>query len=277
MTRDELDIAVEWARLEGWNPGAHDADVFWQTDPDGFLVLEKDGEMIGSGSTVSYNGEFGFMGFFIVRADMRNSGMGRDLWLARRDKLLSRLKPQAAIGMDGVFSMQSFYAKGGFEFSHRNLRMQTTGQNFDYDNSCVLPFSEKDFLDIEKIDRRCFGFARNVFLRNWLSMSESRTFVYRNTNECLGFGTIRCCHSGWKIGPLFAKTPEIANQLFRALNTVAIGEPVFLDTPEINLNAIELASQYKMTECFGCARMYYGSPPNLPYNDIYGVTTFELG
>lgn len=277
MTRDELDIAVEWARLEGWNPGLHDADVFWQTDPQGFLALERDGEMVGSGSIVSYDGEFGFMGFFIVRSDMRNEGLGRDLWLARRDKLLSRLKPGAAIGMDGVFSMQPFYAKGGFEFSHRNLRMQTTGQNLDYDKSCVMPFSEKDFLDIEKIDRRCFGFARNSFLKNWLSMPESTTFVYRNTNECLGFGTIRRCNSGWKIGPLFAKTSDIANQLFRALNTVAIGDSIFLDTPEINENAVGLASQYKMTECFGCARMYYGSPPNLPYNEIYGVTTFELG
>lgn len=277
MTRDELDIAVDWARQEGWNPGLYDADIFWQTDPNGFLALERDGEMIGSGSTVSYDGEFGFMGFFIVRSDMRNEGLGRDLWLARRDKLLSRLKPQAAIGMDGVFSMQPFYAKGGFKFSHRNLRMQTTGQNSDYDNLCVLPSSEKDFPDIEQMDRRCFGYARDRFLRNWLLMPESTTFIYRRRTEFLGFGTIRRCHLGWKIGPLFAKSPEVANQLFRALNTVAVGEPVFLDTPEVNENALELASRYKMTECFGCARMYYGSPPNLAYNEIYGVTTFELG
>ena len=31
MTRDELDVLVEWATREGWNPGLDDAQVFWAT------------------------------------------------------------------------------------------------------------------------------------------------------------------------------------------------------------------------------------------------------
>ena len=27
---------VEWAKTEGWNPGPHDAEVYWSTDPNGF-------------------------------------------------------------------------------------------------------------------------------------------------------------------------------------------------------------------------------------------------
>lgn len=37
MTREELDIAVEWAAREGWNPGVHDADAFYAADPNGFF------------------------------------------------------------------------------------------------------------------------------------------------------------------------------------------------------------------------------------------------
>ena len=29
---------MKWAEEEGWNPGPHDADVYWATDPDGFLL-----------------------------------------------------------------------------------------------------------------------------------------------------------------------------------------------------------------------------------------------
>lgn len=29
-------VLVHWARQEGWNPGPFDAEVFWNTDPDGF-------------------------------------------------------------------------------------------------------------------------------------------------------------------------------------------------------------------------------------------------
>jgi hypothetical protein len=28
---------------------------------------------------------------------------------------------------------------------------------------------------------------------------------------------------------------------------------------------------------FGCARMYLGPPPELPHQEIFGVTTLELG
>ncbi|MEZ8991383.1 hypothetical protein [Vibrio breoganii] len=38
MSRDEIDTAVEWAMLEGWNPGLHDAENYYTADPEGFLV-----------------------------------------------------------------------------------------------------------------------------------------------------------------------------------------------------------------------------------------------
>ena len=55
------------------------------------------------------------------------------------------------------------------------------------------------------------------------------------------------------------------------------GEKIYLDIPEINKNAAELAKKYNMIECFGCARMYYGGFPKMDYQKMYGVTTFELG
>ena len=36
MTRDELDMLVEWAAREGWNPGLDVPEVLWPTDPEGF-------------------------------------------------------------------------------------------------------------------------------------------------------------------------------------------------------------------------------------------------
>ena len=54
MTRDELDTLVEWAAREGWNPGLDDAEVFWATDPDGFVAAEIDGKLVGGGSIVAY-------------------------------------------------------------------------------------------------------------------------------------------------------------------------------------------------------------------------------
>jgi hypothetical protein len=32
MKRQELDTLLDWAAQEGWNPGLHDAEIFWHTD-----------------------------------------------------------------------------------------------------------------------------------------------------------------------------------------------------------------------------------------------------
>ena len=59
-------------------------------------------------------GVSGFIRFFIVHTKFRGRGFGRQLWTTRRDRLMKRLHAPARIEMDGVFKMQSFYAKGGF-------------------------------------------------------------------------------------------------------------------------------------------------------------------
>lgn len=276
MTRPELDIAVEWAAKEGWNPGLDDAEVFWQNDPEGFITLEIEGKIAGSGSIVSYKGTFGYMGFFIVKPEFRSKGLGTKLWFYRRDTLLKRLKKGAAIGMDGVFAMQNFYAKGGFKITHRDLRMETVAEKSMVSNS-VSEINDNDFENIQILDKECFGFDRTTFLKGWLHMEHSSGFKFVDDLELQGYAVVRQCRNGYKIGPLFAKTPLAARELYKACANVAAGSPIYLDVPEINEDAMKLVKDNKMKESFGCAKMYYGSPPNLPYHQIYGVTTFELG
>src|SRR5258708_2528686 len=101
LERPELDVALDWAAKEGWNPGVHDANSFWAADPDGFLVAEHNGQLAGVLSVVSYDARFGFMGLFIVRPDLRKQGIGRALWADGMKTKRSRLLAGATIGLDG--------------------------------------------------------------------------------------------------------------------------------------------------------------------------------
>ena len=53
MNRPEVALAIKWAAIEGWNPGIYDADSYYQTDPQGFLLGELNGEPIGCISAVA--------------------------------------------------------------------------------------------------------------------------------------------------------------------------------------------------------------------------------
>ena len=275
-TRKELDIAVKWATKEGWNPGLHDAQVFWDTDPKGFFVLEKDGKIIGSESIVSYNGKFGFIGFYIIKPEYRGKKYGTRLSTYCRKLLLQRLEPGAAIGFDGMLSKE-IYARNGYVFSHTDFRMESTGKKVKYDQKAVQKIASQDLKSLSQLDKKIFGFDRKRFLKGWLFMKDSHALKYVTGSKIKGYGVIRKCHKGFKIGPLFAPNYHVAHELFKALSSFAIGKKIYLDIPEINKDALKLAHTYKMKECFGCARMYLGPAPKLPYNQIFGVTTFELG
>ena len=82
MRPDEISIAVDWAAAEGWNPGLADDACFATVDPQGFLIGEIDGETAATVSCVNYSASFAFLGFYIVRADLRGRGYGLRIWNA---------------------------------------------------------------------------------------------------------------------------------------------------------------------------------------------------
>jgi len=276
MTRGELDTLVEWAACEGWNPGLDDAEVFWNTDPDGFIAAEIGGELVGGGSIVAYDKLYGFMGFFIMRPDCRGRGLGDRLWNERKKRLLARLDPGASIGMDGVFNMQEYYARGGFRFVCRDLRFEGRGMEFSRPEG-VVEASSIRFERIDAYDRRHFPAPRSRFLGNWIQRPRGHALAVLEDDAVCGYGVMRPCRTGHKIGPLFAANASVAEQLLMALASRVPGEPIFLDVPEINREALMLVARHGMNEVFGCARMVLGPVPKLPDAEIFGVTTFELG
>ena len=281
MTRSEVDELVDWAAQEGWNPGLHDAELFWVTDPEAFIAAELGGEMIGGGAITAYNGKFGFMGLFIVRPEYRGQGFGNALWHTRRQRLLDRLQPGASIGMDGVFAMQSYYAKGRFVFSHRNMRFRTEvterpATSADDDKN-IVPLTALPFEQLLAYDRTCFPALRSNFLRAWIAQPDALAVGYVRDGELNGYGVVRRCGNGCKVGPLFANDSQIAESLYTHLARFAVGGPLFLDAPENNASAMDFIARHQMVEVFGCARMYLGHFPDLAHERIFGVTTFELG
>ncbi|HVP95393.1 MAG TPA: GNAT family N-acetyltransferase [Methanoregulaceae archaeon] len=270
MTREEADIVIDWAADEGWNPGLHDADAFFQTDPSGFFAIEAGKTLAGSFALVRYNDDFMFGGLYIVHPDYRGKGIGRAMLDFTRDYAADH-----NLGIDGVFAMQPVYQKAGFKFAYRNIRFEGIGGG-NIDRSLTI-LRKVPFPRVLVYDSLHFPAVRENFLKHFIYQLDSTGFAAIEGDSLTGYGFVRKCRNGYKIGPLFADTEEIAEMIYSALASVAGKEPLFLDVPELNKAAVMLAQSHGMKEVFGTARMYTKKVPKLPLNQIFGVTTFELG
>ncbi|MBI5523622.1 MAG: GNAT family N-acetyltransferase [Desulfarculus sp.] len=270
LARPELDLAVDWAAAEGWNPGLHDADCFWRQDPGGFFGGFLGDEMVASVSVVNYDQAYAFAGFFLVKPGLRGQGYGRAVTAAALAHAGGR-----AVGLDGVVAQQKNYMASGAVYAHRNRRYQGIGGGSR--PTGLVEINQVPWEQVLAHDAACFGAARPQFLRCWLSQPGHLGLAALEGGRLAGFGVLRPCRQGCKIGPLFADTPAQAQAIFQGLLAAAPGQPAFLDTPELNPAALALAEEHGMTMCFETARMYLGHAPSLPLGHVYGITTYELG
>lgn len=274
LTVAEMALPVAWAAAEGWNPGRHDAEAFFAADPEGFLVGETlAGEPTGVISAVRTGADFGFIGFYVCAPAWRGRGCGPELaWAA-----LARLKGRT-IGIDGVLERQANYARLGFVFAHRNLRYGGVVKAAPGRRSAdVVEAAKVPFAQLLAYDAEHYGREREGFLRAWLTMPESLALARFKEERVCGFAVARRCVEGVKIGPLFADSEADAEVLFSELAGWAGETRVFLDLPEPNGAAAELARRHGLEPVFETARMYAGAAPKLPLARIYGITSFELG
>lgn len=273
MSRAEVQLAVDWAAQEGWNPGLQDVDSYRLADPEGFLMGFLDEEPIGSISVMRYGDSFGFLGFYIVKPEYRGQGYGIQIWNAGLEYLAGR-----NIGLDGVVEQQENYKKSGFALAHRNIRYEGVGGGNFPESSELVSLTELPFEQVAIYSQPFFPEDRSAFNKAWINQTGATAFGVIQQGKLSGYGVIRPCVEGYKIAPLFADSTELAELLFQALSsTVGASDKIYLDLPEVNQAAVALAELHGMEVVFETARMYTKKMPEMPLARIFGLTSFEVG
>jgi hypothetical protein len=196
------------------------------------------------------------------------------------------------IGLDGVVAQQDNYRKSGFQLAGRNVRhggvpLLAGASAKRAAKTEIRPITAEDIDAVVEYDSAFFAGPRERFTRSWALPQEGvrrQALIALANGGISGYGVIRDCREGRKIGPLFAEDAATADALFVALCNTGGDEQnseVFLDTPEDNAAAVELAHHFDLQPVFETARMYRvwdgGTAPDLPIARTFGITTFELG
>jgi hypothetical protein len=183
MSPEEVALAVDWAAAEGWNPGLTDASCFAAAAQGGFLLGDLAGAPAAILSVVNYDEHFSFLGFYIVRPDLRGRGFGLRIWQAGMARAGSR-----AIGLDGVVAQQDNYRKSGFMFAYNNIRYGGWVAPLVEAKPTTVSLTEVSFDLIARDDATVFPAARptlSLYLDLDARPRRARTDP-RQTAGCLG-------------------------------------------------------------------------------------------
>ncbi|GHH14301.1 GNAT family N-acetyltransferase [Streptomyces lanatus] len=268
---DDWPVVRGWAVDEGWNPGLADSAAFFAQDPEGFFIGRIDGEPVSAISVVTYGSDYAFLGWYLVRPDLRGRGFGLTTWKTALAHAENR-----TVGLDGVVAQQDNYRRSGFELAHRTFRYIGTAPSASAPAD-VRALRPEDVEDVIAYDGACTPADRPRFLAQWLTGPGHEAVVRRVGDRVTGYGVIRPGHDCPRIGPLFADTPEDARAVFAALTAEVAGREVAIDVPENNPAGVALAEEAGFSPSFETARMYTGPVRPFARERVFGVTTLELG
>lgn len=272
----ELRAVIGWAAAEGWSPGHDDAALFHGVDPEGFLVACDGGAPVASISVVRHGDGRGFLGLYICRPEFRGRGIGYALWTAGMARLAD-----CVVGLDGVAAQVANYRRSGF--IEAGLTVRWEGEVEGVADPGFAPPGAGDLAAMAGLDRAGAGYARPLCLERWVAPAATRlTLAARAPGGAVAaFGTIRGCEGLAKIGPLYARSPEEAERLVRALTAAAPWTGgtarVGLDAPDAAEHATALAGRLGFAPGFETARMWNGAAPARDLARVYGEMSRELG
>ncbi|EDV21523.1 uncharacterized protein TRIADDRAFT_60070 [Trichoplax adhaerens] len=261
-------------KLQKWNPGLKDAVAFHLVDPNGFFIGLLNDKPMCCISAVKYpNTTYGYIGCYIVEENYRGKGYGLRIFKHAMDYLTG-----CYIGLDAVISQQKNYEKSGFQFAHAVRRYIGIIQRKSQICKNIRYAKDISMDKIVEYDARHSFCQRTHFLASWIHVGTDQCLVYIEDDGTIrGLGGIRLAVDGYRVGPLFAETPEIAENLLYALCPSESDTKVDFDVPEPNSDGICLAERLNLQHIEESRRMYTGARTKLPLPNIFAFACTELG
>ncbi len=283
MSRNDLETAINWAKDEGWNPGKFDYNSYYATEKEGFLSLFLGNKMIASISIVRYQREdksmFAFIGLFIVKREFRKRGYGGMLW----EFAMKRLQDISSISLYAVPQQVKRYKKSSFFEDGRNNRFVMSESPSIDASTLVTNSMDKSnlFRKMVGYDKQLWGASRNKFFNTALKQPETFAFVSIDANGSIdGYGLIRPCIQGYRIGPFYSNSPEIAKLLTNVLvSYVPEGSNIIFDIPSQNRFSEAFAEYFNLDsyEPANTISMVKGEKYYKGDETCYGLLSLEIG
>lgn len=272
MTTGDLRLGLKLTHQAGWNQIEADWLRFLQLEPEGCFVAELNGNAVGTTATCVLS-RAAWIAMVLVDVESRGKGVGTAL-LKHSIGYLKERKVET-IRLDATALGQPIYEKLGFLPEYELARFEGTPPRAVVVPS-IIKATPDDLDEIIDFDTRITGTDRGKMLRRLFEEFPENVCIVRKAGSIEGFMTTRPGANATQIGPCRATAAAGPALLADALNKCA-GEPVFVDVPLDNTNAVKIVEASGLTIQRRFTRMYWGCKPADDIKTLWASSGPEKG
>ncbi len=254
MRAADIPAGMKLKEVAGWNQAAADWERFLSASPEGCFVAEAEGRVVGTTTTITYEGRFAWIGMVLVEPQFRRQGVGTRLLTRAIEHLDACRVP--TIKLDATPQGKPIYENLGFvtEFEIERWILERPPQAENSLSRDPPPV----FGDILDLDRKVFGADRGELLRSLDRGTPAFTLGIQSEGEMRGYALGRRGSRADHFGPWMAQDEMVARELldeFLGRSTRAV---IFSDCLKANPFARKLLSSRGFKFSRSLTRMFRG-------------------
>ena len=270
MTRSDVALGMRLKAQAAWNQLEADWLRFLDLQPDGAFVAELDGGPAGTVATCIF-GPVAWVAMVLVDAELRGRGIGRAL-MERALEFLDKAGARS-VRLDATPLGQPLYEKLGFVTEYTLTRFEGHAPRAERPPS-VCAARPEHLKAVLWLDRIVTGTDRWQMVRRLFEEYPQEARVVESSQGIDGYLLARPGARAWYIGPCIGRGG--AGLLADAWGRHA-GEPIFLDIPEGNREALQCARAADLTPQRKLTRMYRGAKIEERIADLWASAGPEKG
>jgi GNAT superfamily N-acetyltransferase len=254
MTSADIAAGMRLKDIAGWNQTSTDWERFLRASPEGCFVAEVDGKVVGTATTIVYEGHLAWIGMVLVDPDYRGRGIGTELLEKTIDYLDAHRIP--TMKLDATPQGKPIYARLGFaaeyEIERWELRRAAEAATAP---AASAPAGLEEIL---RVDREVFGADRGDLLRSLDREAPAFTLATHLHGRLTGYALGRRGSRADQLGPWMARDEASARELLEEFLRRSGRETIFLDCLKENPFARPLLHQRGFRFSRPLTRMYRG-------------------
>ena len=254
MTREDISAGMRLKDIASWNQTPADWEHFLASSPEGCFVAESAGSVVGTATTIVYEGRFAWIGMVLVDPEFRGQGIGTRLL----EKAIEHLDTCGVptMKLDATPQGKPIYEKLGFVSEYeieRWMLKRPPGK------ARAQASAHPNLDDTLEIDREVFGADRGALLRSLANGAPDFTLAVRQQGELAGYAFGRRGSRADHLGPWMARNEATARQLLEEFLRCSARETVFVDCLKSNPWAQALPASKGFEYSRPLTRMFRGA------------------